>query len=291
MNIMRWKYLFFAISGIFLIPGLISLLLWRLNPSIDFTGGSLLEIQINQSESISSSQIEENISQTYQVESVQSSGENQFIIRAQEITNEQKESALQNLRQIYPEISEQRFETVGPVLGQELLQKMMIAIVLAAVFITIYIWRQFNQLKYGVSAIIAVFHDTLIVLGMFSLLGHFFHIEVGVLFVTALLTTLSFSVHDTIVVFDRIRELRRLHIRMPYQTIVNTAVLETMGRSVNNSMTIIFMLTALVLLGGESIRWFAVALLIGSITGTYSSSFVAVPLLLVWEDIRTRLHR
>lgn len=288
---MRWRYWFFLISAVFLVPGIISLVLWGLRPSIDFTGGSLWEIQITSDQVISPSELEEQIEQVYEVDALQSSGENQFIIRAQQITNEQKDAALSTLTTTYLAITERRFETIGPVLGQELLQKMSVAIVLAAIFITFYVWRQFNQLKYGVCAIIAMFHDTLIVLGVFSLLGYFFNVEVGILFVTALLTTLSFSVHDTIVVFDRIRELRRLHHRLPYQTVLNTAVLETMARSINNSMTIIFMLLALVLLGGETIRWFVLALLIGAITGTYSSTFVAVPLLLVWEDVRAKLKK
>ena len=129
-------------------------------------------------------------------------------------------------------------------------------------------------------------HDSLILIGAFSLLGHFFDVEVDVLFVTALLTTLSFSIHDTIVVYDRIRELKRKHPRSGLEEIANAAVLETLSRSINNSMTIIIMLLSLVVLGGDTIRWFSVALLIGAITGTYSSTFTAVPLLLEVDQRR-----
>ena len=150
----------------------------------------------------------------------------------------------------------------------------------------IYVWVQFNELKYGVSAILAMFHDSLVLLGVFSLLGHFYHVEVDMLFVTALLTTLSFSVHDTIVVYDRIRELRGRYSKYSLTSLINTAITETLSRSINNSVTIIIMLAALAMLGGDTIRWFSAALLIGAVTGTYSSTFTAAPLLLLWEDIK-----
>lgn len=127
-----------------------------------------------------------------------------------------------------------------------------------------------------------MFHDSIVLIGLFSLFGRFFGTEVDVLFVTALLTTLSFSVHDTIVVFDRIRENRKKHPTADFTTLVDASVLETLSRSINNSMTIIIMLLVLVLLGGETIRWFAVALLIGAVTGTYSSTFTAAPLVVEW---------
>jgi preprotein translocase subunit SecF len=152
----------------------------------------------------------------------------------------------------------------------------------------LYLTFQFKELRFGISAVLAMVHDSLILISAFSWLGFLMGVEVDVLFVTAVMTTLSFSVHDTIVVFDRIRELRRNNPRVEFETLVNTAVLQTLARSLNNSMTIIIMLLALVLLGGDTIRWFAVALLIGAITGTYSSTFTAVPLLLVWEEFKTK---
>jgi len=144
--------------------------------------------------------------------------------------------------------------------------------------ILLYVAWAFKNIRYGISAIIALFHDVLVVIGIFSLLGHFYNVEVDALFVTAVLTTMSFSVHDTIVVFDRIRESLRRE-KLPFDVTINKALTETMTRSINNSMTIMFMLLALVLLGGETIKWFAVALLIGTVSGTYSSPFVATPVL------------
>ena len=181
-----------------------------------------------------------------------------------------------------------RSETIGPTLSAELLRKTLNAVVLVAALITCYIWYRFRELRYGVCATIAMFHDTLVLLGSFSLLGHLYGVEADVLFVTALLTTLSFSVHDTIVVYDRIRELRRKYVRHSYVEILDAAVTETLTRSINNSVTIALMLLSLSLLGGATVRWFAIALLIGTVTGTYSSPFTAVPLLGLWDTVQRR---
>ncbi len=173
-------------------------------------------------------------------------------------------------------------------MGQETTQKTIFAVLLASLLLLIHISHAFRQLKFGVCAILAMLHDSLVLLGIFSLLGHFFNIEIDLLFVTATLTVLSFSVHDTIVVYDRIRELQRHSSNLSMYEMANQAVSETMVRSLNNSLTIIFMLLALVLLGGDTTRNFALALLIGTISGSYSSPFTAVPLLVIWDDLRHR---
>ena len=285
MNLMKFKNLYFAISSLFLIPGIISLFIFGLKPGIDFTGGSLLEINLNSEEQLTREKTQELVGDIYEVASVQSTDSNSVIIRGKNISNDQKNQVLETLTNNLGEVTEQRFETVGPVLGEELLEKTIMAIIIVSTLITLYVAKQFSEFKYGISAILAMFHDSLILLGIFSILGHFWGVEVDVLFVTALLTTLSFSVHDTIVVYDRIRELKRKHSAKPFIDIANAAVLETLSRSINNSVTIIVMLLSLALMGGETIRWFSVALLIGAVTGTYSSTFTAVPLLLVWENI------
>jgi preprotein translocase subunit SecF len=289
MKILRWRWLLFTISGLVIIPGLISLVLFGFKPSIDFTGGSLLEVKVTpaSNSSITSTLVDETVKEKFAFDDVSTTGSNQFLLRGKTISPETKQQVFGALSTLGT-LEEVRFETVGPTLGKELLQKTLTALLLVSAIITWFVARQFKELKFGVSAILAMLHDTLVLLGVFSLLGHFAGVEVDVLFVTALLTTLSFSVHDTIVVFDRIRELQRKHRQIPLPEIANTAVLETMGRSLNNSLTIIFMLLALVLLGGESIKWFAVALLVGSITGTYSSTFTAVPLLLVWDELKAK---
>lgn len=291
MNFMKLRYLYFLLSALVIVPGIISLALYGLKPAIDFTGGSLWELQITEPEKagqLNSERLQEIVGENYEISSVQKSGPDTMIIRGKAVEAEKKVESFAKLQQTLGVLKEVRFETVGPTLGAELLQKTLVAVALVSIIITTYVAWQFKSLKYGVSAILAMFHDSLVLLGAFSLLGHFWNVEVDVLFVTALLTTLSFSVHDTIVVFDRIRELQRKHSRMPFAEIANAAVLETLSRSINNSMTIIIMLLALVLLGGATTYWFGVALLIGAVTGTYSSTFTAVPLVVVWDEIETK---
>lgn len=290
MNLMKYKYLYFIISLLVIVPGIISLVTNGLKLGIDFTGGSLIEITFTQTVP-NQEQIKTTLDPVYKVQSVQTLGSNRLTIRGDEMNVQQKDDILNLLSETYGAVQEDQFATVGPALSNELLQKTLVAIALVAGFITLYVSRQFKNWKYGVSAIIAMLHDSMVLIGIYSILGYFFGVEVDVLFVTALLTTLSFSVHDTIVVFDRIRELRRKHSKAEYETIVGAAVLETIGRSINNSMTIIIMLLALVLLGGQSIFTFALALLIGAITGTYSSTFTAAPLLLVFDEIAKKKKR
>ena len=293
MNFMKWRWLYFLVSLLVIIPGVISLAVFGLKPAIDFTGGSLIEVsfmQITEDQELSAASLEENLKDVYELSSVQQSGGNRVVLKGKHIDNQVKNQILGVLNDQYGEVVEERFETVGPSLGKELLTKTLTGIMIAAVLIMIYVWAQFSELKYGVSAILAMFHDSLILVGVFSLLGYFYGTEVDMLFVTALLTTLSFSVHDTIVVYDRIRELRRKYPRHSLTGLVNTAVTETLSRSINNSVTIIIMLSALAMLGGDTIRWFAIALLIGAVTGTYSSTFTAAPLLLLWEDIAAKIR-
>jgi preprotein translocase subunit SecF len=287
MRFLRYRTFYFVISLLVIIPGLIFLILFGLKPSIDFAGGTLLELRFTAPITLSTEQLTEKLGELFVVESVQLSGENQYILKGAEINNDQKNQVLAQLELDSP-VEELRFETVGPTLSKELLVKMLTAVALVAVLITLYVWKQFSELKYGICAIVAMLHDSLVLLGVFSILGYFYGTEVDVLFVTAVLTTLSFSVHDTIVIYDRIRELRRKNPRVEYETVLDSAVLETMSRSLNNSITIILMLLVLTLLGGESIRLFALALLIGSVTGTYSSAFTAVPLLSLWEDFQVQ---
>lgn len=263
---MKYKFVYFAISGILLSIGIFSLLNWGLKLGIDFTGGVVVEYQLPSSEIKS---------EKY---GIKEEGEIQKI--RYEIKNK-------NAKEL-------RFETVGPSIGPELVKKTFIALSISASLILFWVAFQFKNIKYGVSAILAMIHDSLILLGSFSLLGHFLNVEIDFLFVTAVLTILSFSVHDTIVVYDRIREKQKRYdpsLGSDIERIANSALTETMVRSLNNSFTIIFMLLSLVLLGGETIKWFAVALLIGTISGTYSSPFVAVPLLVIWDRIEKRIKK
>lgn len=281
---MSWRWLYFSISGLVLIPGILSLAVFGLRPAIDFTGGALIEVRMPElDQDLTRDQAQNLAGEAFEISSVQTSGSNQYILRGKDISNDQKNQVVQSLTVELGQVEELRFETVGPTLGRELLVKTLAAVAIVAGFILLYVWYQFKELKFGLSAIFAMFHDSLILLGSFSLLGAWLGVEVDVLFVTALLTTLSFSIHDTIVVFDRIREKQADHPKADFQAVVDAAILETLGRSINNSLTIIIMLLSLAWLGGETIRWFSVALLIGAITGTYSSTFTAAPLLFEWH--------
>lgn len=288
MNWMRFKWLYFLLSALILVPGMISLILFGLQPAIDFTGGSLLELRMESLLDIN--EVEQLlIDQGFEVSSIQASGENQILIRLQPIEKEEADQIKVAIAEKAGQESEEiRFETVGPTLGKELIKKTIWAIVLAAGFIMAYVAWRFKDVKFGACAILAMFHDTFILVGVFSLLGHFFGVEIDTFFVVAVLTILSFSVHDTVVVYDRIRESQKLLPKASFEDLVNKAITETLSRSVNNSMTIIFMLIALLLLGGVTIKWFVFALLIGTIAGTYSSTFTAAPLLVVWSQIAER---
>lgn len=290
MYFMRYKFIYFLISSLLVLTSIFSLWQHGLNPAIDFTGGSLLEFEINseQDKPISETAIREVLEDSVELYSVQVTGNNSLIIRSKPLDQNQKSMLIAGLKKEFPQVQEKRFESVGPTIGLELLRETSTAIIIASFLIMLYVAYRFREIKYGVCAILAMFHDSLILLGSFSLLGQVLGVEVDTLFVTAVLTTLSFSVHDTIVVYDRIRESIKRHPDTDYEQIVNISVNETLVRSLNNSLTIIFMLVALALLGGVTIRWFVVALLIGTIAGTYSSTFTAAPLLVVWENFKKR---
>ncbi|MFZ5437898.1 MAG: protein translocase subunit SecF [Patescibacteria group bacterium] len=288
MKLMKYRWLFFLISAIVLVPGIFSLLTVGLRPSIDFTGGTLLELKLD--ELVTEQFWYDSAGEELALQTIQTTEDGSYILRGKPISEEIKNSFVETVSQQVGFVEVVRFETVGPILGQELIRKMLWAGLIVMIFILLYVAKQFTDLKFGLSAILAMLHDSLVVLGSFSLFGYFYGVEVDVLFVTALLTTLSFSVHDTIVVFDRIRELQRRYPKYSFTEMADRAVSETLVRSLNNSITIIVMLLSLVLLGGQSIKWFSVALLIGAITGTYSSSFTAVPLLVQWHQKVFKKH-
>ncbi len=280
---MKYRYLYLALSLLIIIPGLISLLLFGLKLSIDFTGGSIMKIA-NLSEPPSAVIA---LTESLKPQIIESAN-HAVSLRLVDISQSQADGIITKLKPNNKDVKLTSFETLGPALGAETIKKTLYAILLASLLLLLHISHAFKKVTFGVAAILAMLHDSLVLLGLFSLLGHFFKVETDLLFVTAMLTVLSFSVHDTIVVFDRIRELQKHHSNLSMHEMGNRAVSETMVRSLNNTLTIVFMLIALVLLGGASTRNFALALLIGSISGAYSSPFTAVPLLAIWEDIRNR---
>lgn len=289
MDIVGKRYLYFAISLIAIVPGLIGLVLWGLPLAVDFAGGSLVEIRFESGTAPALEGVREVYAQFgFQDAEVRSSGSSDLIIRTptlEDATNNRILEAMQT--EFNDTITILHFESVGPTVGREVTLRAAGAVALAAVAIMFFIWYAFrgvaNAHRYGISAIIAMLHDVAVVFGMQAILSHFLGWEVDSLFLTALLTVIGFSVHDTIVVFDRIRENATKFRRQPYEKTVNDSILQTLVRSINTQLTVFLTLLALVVFGGSTIRHFVVILMIGVLSGTYSSIFNAAPILVVWE--------
>lgn len=290
INWMKYRLVYFIISGLVIGAGVFGLIKWGLKLGVDFKGGALLEYKTQKDFSTEdATKALENAG--VEVTSIQKTGPGDYILRTAPINEKLKENVNTVLTGITQgKVEELRFENVGPSIGPELVKKTVYAMLIAASAILLWVAYQFKSIKFGSSAVLAMFHDSLVLIGSFALFGHFFGAEIDFLFVTALLTILSFSVHDTIVVYDRIRESQK-KLGGSLTDLANKATTETMVRSFNNSMTIIFMLVALVLLGGTTIKWFAIALLIGTVSGTYSSPFVAVPILVTLDELQKKFRK
>jgi preprotein translocase subunit SecF len=288
-NIVQRRYWFFALSALVIVPGLVGLLLWGLPLAIDFTGGNLLEIHFDSGTPPAPAEIVAFLDeQGVQDPIVQTAGTSDLIIRSKTIDESIRLPLLDNLAARFGgPLTVLRDERVGPSIGSEVAQRAAGAVGLAILGILGYITYAFrgvtHAFRYGVAAIVAMLHDVAVVISVESLLGHFLGWEVDSLFLTALLTVIGFSVHDTIVVFDRIRENQRLHRRLPYETLVNHSIVQTLARSINTQLTVLLALLALLLFGGVTTRHFVTILLIGVFSGTYSSIFNAAPILVVWE--------
>jgi preprotein translocase subunit SecF len=291
LDIIGKRNIYFAISLAVLVPGLLALLLFGLNLSIDFTGGSRHTVDFkNKTTDEEADQLKKILTdQKVKVYTVEKSDKS-ILIRTSPMDQNQNVKFKDSLIKANKEAKQTAFETIGPTIGEETTLNAIKAVVIASVLIVLYIAWSFRKvpkpasgLRFGVSAILALIHDVLLVIGVFAILGKLFNVEIDALFVTALLTVIGFSVHDTIVVFDRIRENLRRETG-PFAKIVNDSILQTIDRSLNTSITVALVLVALLLFGGESIRWFVVALLVGIISGTYSSIFNASPILVVWQE-------
>jgi len=289
-KIIQKKNIWLAISGVLFVIFLAAMLAWGLKLGIDFTGGSLLEVSFKGSRP-TVARVEAGLAEL-KLSSliVQPAGEQDLQLKFQETSEEVHQSVLAKLNRLAP-AEELRFESVGPSIGQELKTKSLYAIFFVLVAVLIYISYVFRKVskpvaswKYGLSAIIAMFHDAVITVGVFAVLGHVYGTEINTAFVAAVLTVLGYSVHDSIVVFDRIREnLPKSDLDFPGT--VNLSLNQTLLRSLNTSLTTLLVLTSIVIFGGDTIRPFALALAIGIFIGTYSSIFFASPLLVIWEKL------
>lgn len=295
-NIIGRRKFWLWFSGILMAGAFVCLSIWGLKPGIDFTGGSLLDIgfsvQRPGSDKVAGALEELKLSDL----KLQPIGEKGFLIRFQNTDEPTHQAVLEKLKSIQLEgvsdnvMTENRFDAIGPVIGKELRDKAIQGIILVLICIVLYIAWAFRKVsrpvaswKYGVAAIIALIHDIVIVTGIFSALGHFFGMEVDALFVTALLTILGFSVHDTIVTFDRTRENLNKRSDLKFEEVLNLSINETIVRSMNTSIVTLLALLAVYLFGGASIKNFTLALLFGIVFGTYSSIFVASPIVLMWN--------
>ena len=326
MNIIKYRFWYFAFSLLIIVPGTLFLISGGLKLGIEFNGGS--ELTLRFPGQVASNTLEDNLrnaalksAKLDQAEVVGTSlinGSNKdgarYLLRVPDIGNDEQKLAL-ILAPLYkqyggsascdrlvrtdsagklvtplgncPKVVLEQFNTVGPSIGAQIRQRAAVAVLIAALFILLYISFAFRKVahpfRYGTCAIVALVHDVLVVLGLFAIFGRLLGVTVDSLFVTAVLTVIGFSVHDTIVIFDRIRENMGRRIGEPFELVVNNAILQSMARSVNTSLTVLLTLTALLIFGGASIRIFVLTLLIGITSGTYSSIFNASPLLVVWE--------
>ena len=284
VDFLKYKLIYFLISVLVIGAGLFSISRWGYDFSIDFVGGTNINYQLTKD--IDGKVLEESLKKN-KIEEIDYQLENKKLILRAKPIDEKKEAAFKSdLEKETGKITVLSSETVGPTLGRETVVKTTFASLLAVLGILIYMSFAFKGFKFAVAAVLAMIHDLLVVVGTYSLLSHFFGAQFDAMFVTAVLTTMSFSVHDTIVIFDKMREYMGSG-EGTIESLANRALQETMVRSLNNSMTIVFMLLALSMLGGSTIRFFIIALLIGTMTGTYSSPFVATPIL-VWLEKRKR---
>ena len=286
----RNRKITYIFSIALVVVSLSALFAWKLKLGIDFTGGSLLEAEYadGRPEILKIQQSVDGLGFGNIV--LQPSGEKDLIVRLKDLSAEEHKALLDALKIEGKTPMEKRFDSIGPVIGKELKRKSLIAIGIVVLMIILYIaWafrkvsRPVSSWKYGVVAVIALIHDITIPTGVFAFLGHFKGVEVDILFITALLTTLGFSVHDTIVVFDRIRENLRRDAGKSFPEVVEHSIRQTLARSIFTSMTVILVLIALLLFGGPSTKYFSLALLLGVTFGTYSSICLASPLLVTWQ--------
>ncbi len=290
-DIIGRRRLYFLFSGLLIVAGVLALAIWGLRLGIDFTGGSILEIRLAQAPEpgqVREVFVQQGLPEASVVTSRDAGGRVSYLIRTRDIDTAKKNEVLRELESRFGTVTEDRFESVGPVIGAETTRRAFIAVGAASLAILGYLSFAFRQVpkpwRYGTCAVLALLHDALVVLGLWAIFGRFFAMEVDALFVTAILTVLGFSVHDTIVVFDRIRENVGRFPGESFERVVNFSVNQTLDRSLNTGLATLFTLAALLFLGGATIRNFVLVLLIGIVSGTYSSIFNASCLLVSWEN-------
>ena len=291
MNILRTRKIWFSLSIIIIIIGIVAISVFGFKTGIDFAGGTILEVKVTPSQD---SEIDHKLAivNSYKelVEldvAVQTVEENRYMIRSKQLNNDQKNQILANLKLSFFAVEELRFESVDPTISYDIVRKAILAVILAVLAILFYVAYTFRKVtkplsswRFSIAAIIALMHDIIILLGIYAIVGQYFGAEVDGLFITALLTLLGFSVHDTIVTFDRVRENLRRRAGENIDIIINDSIVETIVRSINTSFTLLLVLVAMFFFGGDTLKFFTLALIVGVVVGTYSSIFIAAPVLL-----------
>lgn len=290
LNILGKRYLYFLVSLIVIIPGFIVMAIFGMPLAIDFTGGSLLEVTFENSTLPATADVVQLYTELGITDvKVTTSGENLLIIRSSFLDETQRAAVVEAMQTKFnTTVVIQKFDSVGPTIGEQVTSRAGLAIAVAALGVVLFITFAFrgiqNAFRYGICAIIAMLHDIMIVVSISAIGGHFFGWQVDSLFLTALLTVIGFSVQDKIVVFDRVRENSNIFRKLDFEKLVNHSIVQTLQRSINTQlMTSEFLLLAMALFGGVTLREFAVILLVGLFSGTYSSIFIAAPILVVWE--------
>ncbi len=290
INIIGKRYYFFVLSALLIVPGLIILATQGLPLAIDFTGGSLFEVRFESGYVPQPAEIIA-VYRDLGIEDilVQTTGEGSVIARSSFLDEEQRQQVISSLEDTFSDtLIVLRYDSVGPTIGQEVASRAALAIAVAAIIVVLYITYQFrgvqNAFRFGICAILAMFHDVFVVISLAAIGGLLLGWQIDALFLTALLTVIGFSVQDKIVVFDRVRENSTIHRRLDFEVLVNHSIVQTLQRSINTQlMTVEFILLSLVLFGGVTLQQFALVMLVGLLSGTYSSIFIAAPTLVIWE--------
>jgi len=284
------RYWWFGISAVLTILSLLAIATFGLRFSIDFVGGSLMELSFA-NEAPATPDLTSALTEAgYQSVTVQSSTDNRAIIRLESLTEERHQEAIAAMKARFGDFTEDRFDSIGPVVGKELRTSAVTGVIITLLLIGLYVSWAFRKVsepvaswKYGLLTVVCAAHDIVIPLGIFAVLGHYANMEVGAAFIAAILTILGYSISDTVVVFDRTRENLSRHTGESFGDIVEKSVRQTYVRSINTSVTTLLALAAILIFGGDSTRAFALALFIGVLVGTYSSIFFASPALVEWE--------
>ncbi|MDI6717884.1 MAG: protein translocase subunit SecF [Patescibacteria group bacterium] len=288
MNIIKHKSIFLAISLILFVGSIVTITVFGLKPGIDFKGGTLWHVKIQTDENSLKNFFSGDLGIKEII--IFPSSDNNYLIRIPGISESEHQNYLQTLKNKFENVEEMQFQSIGPTIGKELRNRAVWAVVWVLLGISLYVAYAFRKVsfpikswKYGIITLITLFHDVVIPAGVFAVLGWKYGIEIDANFVVALLVIMGFSVHDTIVVFDRIRENLMTHRNVDFSETVNKSVNQTMARSINTSLTVVLVLLAMAVFGPPTLKYFILTILAGIIIGTYSSIFLASPLLTIWQ--------